>query len=87
MPTALERTQITHTPDVQHALAVARETWPDERASALLLHLIAEGARSLESQLGTLELRRHEQLIEISEKYAGVYGDGYLAELRTEWPE
>lgn len=87
MPTALERTQITHTAEVQRALAIARRTWPDERAGALLVRLITEGAKSLEGQIGTLEQQRHDQVIEVSEKYAGVYGADYLAALRDEWPE
>ena len=57
MPTTLQRTTISHTPQVQRALGVAAKNWPQDAASsrALLLHLVNEGAttvrnRELEAQ-------------------------------------
>jgi len=52
MPTTLPRTYITHTPQVQRALEVARRRWPNEsRDSALIANLLEVGQRNTAEEM------------------------------------
>ena len=87
MPTTRPRYQVTETPLVAHALDVAARVWPGEPRSRLLLRLIYAGGAALEQRQGEMVSRRVEAIDASSGKYAGAFGDGYLAELRRDWPE
>ncbi|OAN39185.1 hypothetical protein [Microbacterium sp. H83] len=88
MPTAHQRTNITHTPQVVRALDVARRGWPDEpRDSALILHLLDEGARVVEARTADAEVERLARLHRIAGRRSALYPVGYLDDLRSEWDE
>jgi len=88
MPTKNPRSHITHTPQVAHALDVARRQWPEEeRDSALILLLLEEGARAVEDRAERDDARRSERLRSLAGKYSGDYGDGYLDRVREGWEE
>lgn len=87
VPTTRPRHQVTETPDVARALDLAARRWPDEPRSRLLLRLIQAGSDALDERR-TEETRRRIASIETtSGKYADVFSDNYLAELREDWPE
>jgi hypothetical protein len=85
MPTTLPRSQVTHTPEVRHALDVAARRWPDQKPGALLVRLIEEGARSIEDD--DASAGRAQRIRDLSTRYAGVYGEDYLTEVREGWDE
>lgn len=88
MPTKNRRTNITHTPRVQHALDVARTRWPSEdRESALLLNLLEAGAKAIEVSDEFAAERRVARIREVAGTQTGLYGPGYLDELREGWSE
>lgn len=71
------------------ALDVAAARWPEDRGKprVLLLHLIAEGARSLRIAEDARVTRRRKAVEETSGSASDVFADGYLEALRKEWPE
>lgn len=89
MPTSRPRYLLTESDDLRSALEAARQRWPEDhdRPTALLIHLIDEGRRTVE----TAETRRREArraaIRSAAEGLEGAYSDGYLAELRVDWPE
>jgi hypothetical protein len=86
MPTTRPRHQVTETDAVAHALDLAEKHWPGESRARLLVRLVERGAAILAAELNS-ERRRRERLIDdLSGKYAGMYPDGYLEELRKDWP-
>lgn len=88
MPTKHPRTNITHTPQVQHALEVARTRWPSEdRESALLLNLVDAGARSIEASEEFAAERRVARIRAIAGRHTGLYGQEYLEDVREGWTE
>lgn len=87
MPTTRPRHQITETPDVMHALEVAAQRWPEEPRSKLLLHLITVGGTALEERHAEAVRIRTEAIDATSGKYADAFPDGYLTQLRADWPE
>jgi hypothetical protein len=87
MPTTRPRYQVTETPSITHALDIAARLWPGEPRSRLLLQLIYAGSAALEQRQGEMVSRRIEAIDASSGKYADAFGDGYLAELRRDWPE
>lgn len=87
MPTTRPRHQVTETPDVARALDLAARRWPNEPRSKLLLRLVQAGSNALEG--GRTEEARHRlaAIDATSGKYAEVFSDNYLEELRRDWPE
>jgi hypothetical protein len=86
MPTKHHRTFVTHTPQVTRALEVARTRWPNERESALLLHLLEEGAKAVETSSRLAREERLSRLRQLS-RHSDLYGEGYLDDVRDGWPE
>jgi hypothetical protein len=88
MPTTRRRYQITETPEVEHAIDVASEHWPDEERSRLLLRVIEAGADAVERRpTSVTEARRRAIRRAASGEWADAFGPDYLANLRADWPE
>ena len=89
MPTALARTQVTHTPMIQHALDVARQEWPDDadRDGRLLARLLTKAAEDLEAAQEERREVRRARLLAAAGRFTGTYPSGYLEEIREGWPE
>ena len=87
MPTTKPRHQVTETPELAHALEVAERRWPGKSRSALLAALAEEGAKAIEQDdAERLEARRR-RLEKLAGGFEDVYYDGYLDDLRQDWPE
>ncbi len=83
MPTDLQRTQVTHTPEVEAALEVARRRWPAERSTGrLLANLIVEGAKAIEAYDELVAAERRQMLEDIAGTYGHMYGPGYIDRIR-----
>ena len=87
MPTARPRHQVTETPAVARALDLAAQRWPGEPRSRLLIRLVQAGSDALEEQRSEAVRHRLKAIESTSGKYADVFTDDYLAELRQDWPE
>ena len=80
---------ITETDQVARAIDDAARRWPQEGGNRprLLLRLLEEGHRAVTGQRQR-GLRAHRDAIAAtSGALTGMYGPGYLDELRAEWPE
>jgi len=58
---------------------------PGDRGK-LLLHLLEEGRRAVVGQRESLVRDRRDAVAHTSEALPGMYGEGYLSELREDWP-
>lgn len=89
VPTTRPRHVITETDEVARALDAAAKRWPEDRDSRakLVLRLLSEGYRALGETAGKEAAERRETLRRTSGLLTGVYGPGYLDELRQDWPE
>jgi hypothetical protein len=87
VPTTRPRHSITETDLVRRALDDAGRRWPGESRGQLLLRLVEEGHRALAHEQEQDRERRLAALRRTSGALTGVYPEGYLAELRGEWPE
>jgi len=89
MPTTKPRYPITETPEISRALAIAARRWPQDRDKprVLLLHLIEEGARAVETIDAERVAKRREAIRRTSGSAVGIFEDGYLEKLREDWPE
>ncbi len=86
MPTNRPRHQVTETPAVSDALDAAAKRWPGEPRSKLLLRLIAAGREVVEQRHSEVEEARRQAVDATSGKYRDCFDEGYLAELRKDWP-
>lgn len=86
MPTLKHRHAITETPEVSHALEVARRRWPGQPASRLLTRLIETGAQAVEVE-DIRTTHQHERAVSALTGLAQHYPQGYLDEVRDGWPE
>ena len=70
------------------ALDDAARRWPEDSHSRpkLLLHLIEEGHRAVIHGDEEGLAGRREAVVRSSGALTGVYGDGYLRQIREEWP-
>ena len=84
MPTTLDRVQVSVTPELSQALAQARLIWPDRPTSQLVALLAIAGATTLKPEKPT-DIRAARR--EVFGCFDGVYPEGYLEELRKDWPE
>lgn len=85
MPTTRPRHSITETGDIAEALADAARRWPEDAGSPsrLLLRLLRAGHEVLRREQ---EAERRRAAVEAtSGLLTGIYPQGYLAELRTDW--
>lgn len=89
MPTTRPRYLLTESDDLRAALEVARRQWPDDdqRPTALLLRLIDEGRRAVDGNAERRLEARLEAIRAAGRGLEGVYPEGYLGELRQDWPK
>jgi hypothetical protein len=87
MPTTRPRYVITATDEIVEALRAAAQRWPEdsENPRMLLLHLVAEGRIAL--RRSDTEEARRSAVHATAGAFSDVYGEGYLDELREDWPE
>ncbi len=80
---------MTETDDVARALDAAATRWPEDRdrRARLVLRLLDEGYRALRESADRAETDRKDALRRTSGLLSGVYGTGYLEQLRRDWPE
>lgn len=85
MPTARPRHSIVETNEISRALKAAARRWPDdrERPEKLLLDLIREGHRAITTGVED----RRAAISTAGGALTGSYPDGYLEQLREDWPE
>jgi hypothetical protein len=88
MPTTRRRHFITETDEIVEALDVAAERWPNEAGSraALVRRLLMEGHRSIIDAQGQRREANRAALLRTSGALTGLFGEGYLEELREDWP-
>ena len=89
MPTDHRRHAITETEDISNALDVARRAWPDlaDKPGALLRRLILVGGDTVAHDADELKRARAQAIADTAGALTGVFGAGYLSELREDWPE
>lgn len=87
MPTTRPRYQVTETEEVAHALDAAAVKWPGEPRSRLLLRLVKAAGEALDEENQGVRERRLKAIEESSGKYSAAFYDGYLEDLREDWPE
>ncbi len=89
MPTTRPRHAITETPEIAHALEVARRRWPAhaESPSRLLRELISAGAESIDAQSESEIEQRLAALRRVAGRRTEWFPEGYLENLRSEWPD
>lgn len=88
MPTARPRHSITETAEVARALKDAARQWPAdrERPAKLLLDLIGEGHRAIAPHAERAGANRRAAIESTGGALTGSYPDGYLEQLRGDWP-
>jgi len=87
MPTTRPRFQVTETPDVERALAVAAAAWPDASRPELVARLFAKGAEAIEAGQADERGARLRAVDLTAGAFDVAYEPGYLEALRDEWPE
>ena len=89
MPTDRPRHSITESDELTRALDDAAERWPQDRdaRARLLVRLAREGHRSIGAEADEEVAERQAALRSTSGTLTGVYPDGYLGDLRGDWPE
>lgn len=87
MPTLKKRHTVTETSEVEAALNDAAVQWPEHRndRSLLLRDLIRAGHAAIRPDVDDAVAVRRARLNTIAGTFA--YPDGYLDDLRNEWPE
>lgn len=79
---------VTETPEVAAALEAAARRWPEasRRRGQLVLRLIQEGHRAVVAAEDEEATARENAVRRTAGALTGVYGQGYLEELRRDWP-
>lgn len=86
MPTTRPRHFVTETDDLAEALDRAAKRWPGVSRPQLLVRLALEGDRAAAATREDLTARRLVAIDELSGSLTGVFGPGYLDDLRADWP-
>lgn len=88
MPTKRRRHLITETDPVARALDDAARRWPADRdnRARLLVRLVEEGRQAVVDQQASVVRERRAAVTRTSGALTGLYGEGYLDELRKDWP-
>jgi hypothetical protein len=87
VPTSLPRFQVTETPAVERALAIAARERPDASRSELVLWLFERGAGAIERDHEDRFSSRRRAVDQDAGEFTDAYPPGYLADLRADWPE
>jgi hypothetical protein len=89
MPTTRPRHVVTETDEVAAALDAAARRWPEDAGSRsrLLVRLVKQAHRQLADESQRAVEARRSALVANTGVLSGCFPDGYLAELRAEWPE
>ncbi|WP_394554580.1 hypothetical protein ACDF64_07745 [Agromyces sp. MMS24-JH15] len=87
MPTTRPRFQVTETPEVERALRLAAHVWPGVPRHELVNRLFGVAADRLGEVAEGAERERLRAVDLTAGAFDAVYGPGYLAALRSEWPE
>lgn len=72
---------LTETAEITAALAEARKRWPDDTPGQLLRRLIERGHQALREPA----TERRAAIAATAGSGTGLYGAGYLTELRGDW--
>jgi hypothetical protein len=88
MPTQRPRHTITETEDVARALDEAARRWPEDREARgrLLLRLVREGHEAIGVDRDAEAAGRRQAIARTSGALTGAYDEGYLSDLRDDWP-
>jgi hypothetical protein len=80
---------ITETDRVARAIDDAARRWPEEGGNRprLLLRLLEEGHRAVTGERRRRLKVHRDAVAGTSGALTGMYGEGYLDDLRAEWPE
>lgn len=87
MPTLRPRFQVTETPEVERALRVAEEAWPELSRAERVLRLFQAGADAVEADRSEARQSRRAAVDYSAGSLDLAYEPGYLESLRGEWPE
>jgi hypothetical protein len=87
MPTTRPRHQVTETPEIKAALDQASRWWPDEPRGRLLVRLVEAGVAARLSADDEAAERRREAIRASAGAFDDAFPEGFLAELRKDWPE
>ena len=89
MPTDRPRYMLTGTENLEAALERARSRWPEDgaRPTRLLIRLVEVGDTALAERDSDTVRRRRAAIARTSGIFSDLYPDGYLEELRLDWPE
>ncbi len=88
MPTSRPRHTLTETDEVAGALDDAARRWPEDRSARgkLLMRLVREGHRAIAGEREAEARRRREAVRRTEGALTGSYPEGYLEQLRDDWP-
>jgi hypothetical protein len=80
---------ITETDQVARAIDDAARRWPEEGGNRprLLLRLLEEGHRAVRGERQRQVTAHRDAVAGTSGALTGMYGAGYLDDLRAQWPE
>ncbi len=79
---------ITETDDVAAALDIAAARWPEEAGSRtrLLLRLVQAGRQHVVEEQRSVVEARLEAILQLHGSLSACYPQGYLEQLREDWP-
>jgi hypothetical protein len=83
MPIARPRHVLTETDDLAEAIDVAAAHYPGESRADVVRHLVRLGAETIAEQ----QDHHRREVLDRAGRYPGLYPEGYLDDLRDEWPE
>ena len=86
MPTTRPRHFVTETDELAAALDEAEARWPGVSRAQLIVRLALEGNGAARRGRETFLRRRKEAVQRHSGALTGAFGDGYLHDVREDWP-
>lgn len=87
MPTTRPRFQVTETPEVERALALAAQAWPGAPRHELVNRLFGAAADQLSGAADRRASERARAVDFTAGAFDAAYEPGHLDTLRAEWPE